>query len=143
MPAARGSWATKMLAHEEAGEQYTHALEVLDHFQPDALQRRCELLLLIGEARVRSGERVLALLAFAEAAELAESMGDNVSLARAAIGSSRRYIQQPGVVETEVIGLLERALAANQGQRSVIRVRLLARLCGALYYSPSGARCRR
>jgi hypothetical protein len=131
-----GEWATSMLAHEEAGEQYTRALEVLDRFQPAALQRRCELLLLIGEARVRSGERVLALLAFAEAAELAESLGDNVSLARAAIGSSRRYIQQPGVVETEVIELLRRALAANEGERSVIRVRLLARLCGALYYSP-------
>ncbi|MGZ4218928.1 MAG: ATP-binding protein [Solirubrobacteraceae bacterium] len=131
-----GEWATRMLAHEEAGEQYTHALEVLDRFQPDALGRRCELLLLIGEARVRSGERVLALLAFAEAAELAESLGDNVSLARAAIGSSRRYIQQPGVVETEVIELLRRALAANEGELSVIRVRLLARLCGALYYSP-------
>ena len=125
-----------MLAHEEAGEQYTRALEVLDRFQPDALQRRCELLLLIGEARVRSGERVLAVMAFAEAAELAESLGDNVSLARAAIGSSRRYIQQPGVVETEVIELLRRALAANEGEHSVIRVRLLARLCGALYYSP-------
>ena len=125
-----------MLAHEEAGEQYTHALEVLDRFQPDALQRRCELLLLIGEARVRSGERVLAGMAFAEAAEVAESLGDNVSLARAAIGSSRRYIQQPGVVETEVIELLRRALAAIEGEHSVIRVRLLARLCGALYYSP-------
>jgi DNA-binding SARP family transcriptional activator len=131
-----GEWATRMLAHEEAGEQYTRALEVLDRFQPDALQRRCELLLLIGEARVRSGERVLALLAFAEAAELAESLGDNASLARAAIGSSRRYIQQPGVVETEVIELLQRALAANQREHSAIRVRLLARLCGALYYSP-------
>jgi DNA-binding SARP family transcriptional activator len=131
-----GEWATQMLAYEEAGEQYTHALEVLDRFQPDALQRRCELLLLIGEARVRSGERVPALLAFAEAAELAESLGDNIGLARAAIGSSRRYIQQPGIVETEVIELLRRALAANQDERSVIRVRLLARLCSALYYSP-------
>jgi tetratricopeptide (TPR) repeat protein len=135
-----GEWATRMLAHEEAGEQYTRALEVLDRFGPDALERRCELLLLIGEARVRSGERVLALLAFAEAAELAESLGDNVSLARAAIGSSRRYIQQPGDVETEVIELLERALAANAGERSVIRVRLLARLCGAFYYSPERGR---
>ncbi|MGZ4186767.1 MAG: ATP-binding protein [Solirubrobacteraceae bacterium] len=131
-----GEWATQMLAHEEAGEQYTHALEVLDRFQPDALQRRCELLLLIGEARVRSGEHVPALLALAEAAELAESLGDNISLARAAIGSSRRYIQQPGIVETEVIELLRRALTANEPERSVIRVRLLARLCGALYYSP-------
>jgi hypothetical protein len=135
-----GEWATKMLAHEEAGEQYTRALEVLDRFQPDALQRRCELLLLIGEARVRSGERVLALLAFAEAAELAESLGDDVSLARAAIGASRRYIQQPGIVETEVIELLERALAANRGEHTVMRVRLLARLCGALYYSPERGR---
>ena len=64
----------------------------------------------------------------------------SVSLARAAIGASRRYIQQPGIVETELIELLERALAADRGERTVIRVRLLARLCGALYYSPERGR---
>ena len=130
-----GERATRMLEHEEAGEHYTRALEVLKRVDPDALDRRCELLLLIGEARVRSGERALSVRAFTEAAALADSLGDRAALARAAIGASRRYIQQPGVVETEVIELLRRALAANEGEHSVVRVCLLARLCGALYYS--------
>lgn len=131
-----GERATKMLAHEEAGEHYSRALEVLERFEPDANERRCELLLLIGEARVRSGERALAWPAFRAAAELAESLGDNASLARAAIGASRRYIQQPGLIEAEPVELLKRALQATEGEQSVLRVRLLARLCGAIYYSP-------
>jgi DNA-binding SARP family transcriptional activator/tetratricopeptide (TPR) repeat protein len=131
-----GEHATAMLLHEEAGEHYSRALEVLDRLQPDALDRRCELLLELGESRVRSGERALSWPAFREAAALAESLGDPDALARAAIGASRRYIQQPGIVETEMIGMLKRALAANDGRPSLTRVRLLARLCGAIYHSP-------
>ena len=41
-----------------------------------------------------------------------------------------------GIVDAELIALLERAIAATEGQATVARVLLLARLCGALYYSP-------
>ncbi len=68
---------------------------------------------------------------------LAAQLGDSASLARAAIGASRRYIQPPGVVDEELIALLERALAMTEGQRTVERIALLARLCGAIYYSPN------
>jgi tetratricopeptide (TPR) repeat protein len=67
---------------------------------------------------------------------LATELGDSRSLARAAIGAARRYIQPPGVVDEELIALLEQALALTEGDRSVTRVGLLARLCSALYYSP-------
>ena len=46
----------------------------------------------------------------ARRATLAERLGDSASLARAAIGASRRYVQEPGVVDAELIALLERAL---------------------------------
>jgi DNA-binding SARP family transcriptional activator len=128
--------ATALLAHEEAAEHYARALEVLERSEPDALERRCELLLLLGEAWVRAGERASAWPAFRDAAALAVRLGDNASLARAAIGASRWYVQQPGVVEVELIAMLKRALAATEGQRTVARVKLLARLCGAIYYSP-------
>ncbi len=40
-----GEQATAMLAHEEAAEHYARALDVQGRFQPDASERRCELLL--------------------------------------------------------------------------------------------------
>ena len=68
--------AATMLAHEEAAEHYARALDVQGRFQPEAMRRRCELLLALGEARVRSGERAHASSAFREAAALAEQLGD-------------------------------------------------------------------
>jgi DNA-binding SARP family transcriptional activator/tetratricopeptide (TPR) repeat protein len=131
-----GEQATAMLAHEEAVDHYTHALEVLERFNPDADSRRCELLILLGEAQVRAGERPPAWETFREAAAIASELGDGELLARAAIGASSRYIQPPGVVDEELIAMLEQALAMTERERTVMRIGLLARLCGALYYSP-------
>ena len=127
--------ATTMLAHEEAAEHFARAIDVQGRFQPDASELRCELLLRLGEARVLGGERALGSSAFREAAALAERRGDGASLARAAIGASRRYVQPPGVVDTELIEMIERALELEP-DRTLVRVRLLACLCGAIYYSP-------
>jgi DNA-binding SARP family transcriptional activator/tetratricopeptide (TPR) repeat protein len=130
-----GEQATTMLAHEEAVDHYMHALEVLERFNHDADSRRCELLILLGEAQVRAGERPPAWETFREAAAIASRLGDGERLARAAIGASSRYIQPPGVVDHELIAMLERALAMTEGERTVVRIGLLARLCGALYFS--------
>ncbi len=130
-----GEQATAMLANEEAAAHYSRALEVLDRSDPDALRRRCDLLLELGEAQVRSGERPLAWATFREAAALAAELGDKGSLARAAIGASRRYVQPPGVVDEELIALLDQAAEMTAGERTVTRVRLLSRLCGTLYFS--------
>ncbi|HEY3728364.1 MAG TPA: AAA family ATPase [Solirubrobacteraceae bacterium] len=138
-----GEQATVMLAHEQAADHYARALEVLVRFDPDALERRCELLLLLGEAQVRSGERPRAWTTFREAAALAASLEDGASLARAAIGASRRYIQPPGVVDEELIGLLERAVEITADEPTVMRVQLLSCLCGALYYSDRREQMRR
>ena len=96
---------------------------------------RCELLLALGEARVRAGERPLAWGRSARRRRSRPSSATARSLARAAIGASRRYIQPPGVVDEELIALLEQALELTAGERPVVRVALLTRLCGALYYS--------
>jgi predicted ATPase len=71
-----GEQATAMLANEEAAAHYSRALEVLDRSDPEALRRRCDLLLELGEAQVRSGERPLAWATFREAAALAAELGD-------------------------------------------------------------------
>jgi predicted ATPase/DNA-binding SARP family transcriptional activator len=134
--ARAGDEATALLAHEDAAEHYSRAVEVLTRFAPEERRRRCELLLAVGEARARSGQRVLARAAFREAAVAAEELGDRVSLARAAIGASQRYVQAPGQVDTELIAMLRRALEVTDGQVDLDRVKLLARLCGAIYYAP-------
>ncbi|MFZ0384706.1 MAG: AAA family ATPase, partial [Solirubrobacteraceae bacterium] len=131
-----GAQATEMVAHEEAALHYERALEVLARAHPDADERRLALLLELGQAHVRAGERPAAWKVFVEAADLADALGDIDALTQAAIGASWRYTQPPGVVDAELIALLERAIAATEGQATVARVLLLARLCGALYYSP-------
>jgi predicted ATPase/DNA-binding SARP family transcriptional activator len=130
-----GERATEMLAYEEAAEHYARALEVQERFEPDELRLRLELLLVLGESRVRSGDRPLAWRPLREAADIAIQLSDADSLGRAAVAASRRYVQQPGVVDEELIALLERALELTAGQATTLRVRLLARMCGALYYS--------
>jgi DNA-binding SARP family transcriptional activator len=134
--------ATAILAHEDAVAHYSQALQLLGRPTPETREQRCELLVLLGEARVRSGEGALAREALEEAAALAEELGDNARLARAAIGASRPYVQPPGVVDTKLINMLERALELTADEVSLERVRLLSRLCGALYYSPQRNRMR-
>ncbi len=132
---AAGQEATAVLAHEDAAEHFSRALEVQQRFRPEDLALRGELLLGLGEARVRSGDRAMAWGTFREAATIALERGDNANLARAALGASRRYIQPPGLVDEGLIEMISQALAATEGQETVTRVALLARLCGALYYA--------
>ena len=102
--------ATAMLAHEDAVDHYVTALEVqVERFMPEALTRRCELLLALGEARVRAGERPLAWSASARRLRWQPSSATAVG-SRAALGASRRYIQPPGVVDEELIGMVQQAL---------------------------------
>jgi DNA-binding SARP family transcriptional activator/tetratricopeptide (TPR) repeat protein len=135
--------ATRMLAHEQAAEHYAAAIELLDRFHPEDRAQRCRLLLDLGEALVRSGERPRAWGIFREAAAMAGELGDAEALARAGVGASRRYVQPPGVIDEELIAMLERALEMTPSEPSVTRVLLLTRLCGALYYSERRDQMRR
>ncbi len=137
---AAGRQATSLLAHEEAADHFQRALDVQEQFQPEADPLRCELLLLRGEAQMRAGDRPPAWEALREAAGIATALGDGASIARAAIGASHRYVQQPGMIDQELIALLEQALEVAAGERTVARIQLLARLCGALYFSPDRGR---
>jgi tetratricopeptide (TPR) repeat protein len=132
-----------MLAHEQAAEHYAGAMEVLERFHPEDRRQRCGLLLALGEALVRSGERPRAWRVFREAAGIAGELGDAEALARAAVGASRRYVQPPGVIDEELIAMLEQALQMTSSEPSATRVLLLARLCGALYYSDRREQMRR
>jgi DNA-binding SARP family transcriptional activator/tetratricopeptide (TPR) repeat protein len=136
---AAAEQANEQLAYDEAGQHYARALEVLNRFRP-AAEERPDLLCSLGEALVRAGERPRASDAFREAAALARRAGDGGTLARAAIGASRRYVQQPGVVEGELIELLEAALEMTSDEISLTRVRLIVSLCAAISYTPERGR---
>lgn len=138
-----GEEATRMLAHEQAVEHYTGALALLARFRPEERDQRCRMLLELGEALVRSGERPRAWGVFREAAAIASELEDWPSLARAAIGASRRYVQPPGVIDDELIAMLEQALMTASLDPSVTRVLLLTRLASALYYSERRDQMRR
>jgi tetratricopeptide (TPR) repeat protein len=130
-----GDRAIDMLAYEDAAQHYARALELLERFEPDQDRLRLGLLVSLAESHIRAGDRPLANEPLRTAADLAIKLSDPESLGRVAVAASRVYIQQPGVVDEELISLLDRALAMTEGEVSTLRVRLLARLCGALYFS--------
>ena len=53
---------------------------------------------------------------------------------------TRDRLRAMGVTDEELIALLEQALEMTAGRRTVERVALLTRTCGALYYSPGRGR---
>jgi predicted ATPase len=132
-----GERAMKLLAYEEAVSHYARALQVLERQTPDE-RRRGELLLWLGDALWRAGESARARDSFIQAAQAAQSLGAADMLARAALGLGN-VRAETGVVDDALVGLLDAALTALSGDDSVLRVRVLARLAMALYFSPSAA----
>jgi eukaryotic-like serine/threonine-protein kinase len=134
-----GDRAASILAYEEAGVHYERALGLLGAEEEASRERRCELLLRLGDARWRAGDTRAARASFEEAADLARRLGDGQMLARAALG----YVIGLGGFllfarfEAGVtgIGLLEDALAALPGEDSPLRARVLARLAVEMYSS--------
>ena len=121
--------ATARLAYEDAAELLERASGGLD----DADPVRPEVLIALGEARLRSGDPRAAGRCFAAAAERARGRGDHELLARAALGAAGLTVTV-GAVRMDVRSLLEEALAGLPAT-SALRPRLLARLAIELYYA--------
>jgi hypothetical protein len=124
--------AAASLAWEDAALHLERALELED--LPDAgdQDERCELLLQLGEMRLRAGHPGFTE-AFARAAELARGRSPT-QLARAAVGYAGRYYEA-GVVDTTLIQLLRDALAEIGEDDQDMRARLLARLAEVLHFA--------
>ncbi len=120
-----GDQAVGQLAFEEAERHYETALTLA----ADAVMR-CDLLLALGEARARAGDRERAKEAMYEAAQLAERHGLREQLGRAALGYGGRIIWDVSRDDARLVPLLERALGTVDEGDSPMRVRLLARLAG-------------
>ena len=127
-----GDRAIGLLAYEEAARLYGLALAALDS-KPDADEpARCEVLLALGEAQARSGEMVIAKETFAAVAVVATRLASSDLLARAAIGYGGRFVWVRTGKDHKLVPLLEDALAILPAEDSVLRIKLLARLAGAL-----------
>jgi Arc/MetJ family transcription regulator len=134
-----GDRAAEQLAYEEASLHYDRALGLLGATEESTRERRCDLLLSLGDARWRAGDTPAARASFEEAADLARRLGDGEMLARAALG----YVIGLGGFllfarfEAGVTGagLLEEALAALPDTDSPLRARVLARLAIEIYHS--------
>lgn len=141
-----GDQATQLLAYEDAGRQYTMALDVLDASSSGDDTRRYELLCSVGEAAWRTSEIARARANFLEAAQLARQLGDPMRLATAALGLGGAGFRPWWSVESgyvALLDLLEEALAAFAPGDSAVRVQLLGALAHQLYLSGELERRRR
>jgi tetratricopeptide (TPR) repeat protein len=132
-----GDRALMLLAFEEATRLYATALEALELARPADERSRCELLLALGEAEARAGNRPSAKDAFLAAAEIAEKLGLARELARAAAGYGGNWMASRPGLDDRLVPLLEQGLAALGDDDVELQTRLLARLAGALRDEPS------
>jgi predicted ATPase len=85
---AAGRTATARLGYEVAAAHYERGIAALTLSGPPEEQRRCELLLALGQAHWDVGELDMARQVYAQAAEVAEQLGDATALTCAARASS-------------------------------------------------------
>ncbi|HVO22354.1 MAG TPA: sigma 54-interacting transcriptional regulator [Candidatus Margulisiibacteriota bacterium] len=128
-----GDQALRALSYEAAAEQYRRALQALELSGSPDPRHRCELLLSLADAQMRSGEGEASQRTTKDAAALARQRGLVEYFARAALGFGWRF--DVGVVDTERIALLEEALQLINPGDSALRARLLARLSLVLHWS--------
>jgi AAA ATPase domain len=128
-----GQWALRALAWDEAARLFEQSLAALElgGSQPET---RAELLVELGRAEVHSGDAE-ARATLRTAAASATEVGRPDLLARAALDFGA-FALSPGIVDEELVRLLEQALDALDPSDSALRARVLARLAVALYWSP-------
>jgi len=122
-----GERAVSLLAYEEAARLYEMALTL---GPADTL--RCGLMLALGEAQARAGDESGAKKTFLQAADIARRLQASEQLARAALGYGGRFVWARAGTDARLVPLLEGALGALGAEDSELRVRVLARLAGAL-----------
>ena len=135
-----GHRAIALLAYEEAARLYGLALHALNLQAGETAQKRCELLIALGDAQARAGDEPAARQAFLQAVEIAEHAGLSVLLAEAALGYGGRFVWSRAYGDVHLIPLLEAGLQAVPTDHAALRARLMARLSGALRDYPARER---
>ena len=132
-----GDHALALLAYEEAARLYKSALDAGNRRDVRDETARCKLLVSLGEAEGRAGNTPAAKIASLEAAGLARRLALSRELARAAAAYGGVFSWQRAGTDTRLVPLLEEGVAALSDEDVELRVRLLARLAGALRDEPS------
>jgi tetratricopeptide (TPR) repeat protein len=138
--------AAAVLAYEDAAALYQQALRLLPAGDAER-ERRCELLLRLGDVEARVGDTEASRQAFEEVADLARRAGDATTLARAAFahvsGAAPVRFGFGGLMVTSIfdtgtrgIQLLEEAERSLPPGDSSLRARILARLAAERYLFP-------
>nr|BFE87034.1 hypothetical protein GCM10020093_096350 [Planobispora longispora] len=121
--------ATAQFAHEDAVEHLERAIALIGQLPRSDDALRCDLLLDLAEAQAAAGMSTAAHVSLESAAGIAEELGDDSRLARAALGLSDQIYLAMYEEVTEVERLAERidrALASDLAEESPWRARLLA-----------------
>ncbi len=122
-----GEHALALFAYEEAAVHFERGLQALELTADSAEERRCELLLALGEAQQRAGRIEPAKETVERAAAIARRLRALELLARAALAYGGFAIDEYATEPTPAI-LLEEALATLDERDSALRARVLARL---------------
>jgi eukaryotic-like serine/threonine-protein kinase len=141
-----GDYAAALLAYEDAARHYARAVHLLPMLKDASGDRRCVLLLRLGDVQWRAGDTEQARRSFEQVAAVSDRLGTAETLARAALG----YVTGGTPVRLGLGGLmltgrfgeettgtrwLEQALAALPEEDSSLRAQVLARLATELYLS--------
>jgi DNA-binding SARP family transcriptional activator len=132
-----GGHAVALLAYEEAARHYRLALRALNLQTGEVAEKRCALLVALGDAWARAGDGPAGREAFLQAGGIAAAAGHPVLQAQAALGYGGRFLWSRAYNDVHLIPLLEAALQAVPAEAPSLRVRLMARLSGALRDHPS------
>ncbi|MCU1449887.1 MAG: ATPase-like protein, partial [Acidimicrobiales bacterium] len=131
--ALAGEESTRALAYREAVTHYERAVAVLD-MVGGSESERAELLLDLGAALWRAGDRAAAHAEIHRATELARRTGRKDVLASAAL-ALRSLGGVSGMADNERILILEEAREALGDEETSLRARVLAGLAQELYHT--------
>jgi DNA-binding CsgD family transcriptional regulator len=117
-------------AFEDAARLYAEALALAPREETAA---RCEMLLLLGEARKRVSDSDAARRVFEEAAAIARELGDAQLYARAALGYARSW-PTVGSVDERAVAYMRGALTLVPEEDLELRARLQSRMALQMLY---------
>jgi class 3 adenylate cyclase/tetratricopeptide (TPR) repeat protein len=130
---AAGDEALTRLAPDEALRWYSQALARLEQRLNGPDERRCQLLVGLGNAQRQSGNPTYRQTLL-DAAHLAQDLGDTQLLVEAALANNRGIFSVLGVVDAERVTVLEAACNALEGTDSAEQARLLGLLASELTF---------
>jgi tetratricopeptide (TPR) repeat protein len=133
---AAGKAALALLAYEEAVRLFRMALAAIDIGNSPDERTRCRVLLALGDALDRAGDRRAAKEELLRGANIARQQGMAEELGEAALAYGGRFIFARGASDPRMISLLDDARAALEDNGGPLRARVLARLAAAMRDQP-------